>query len=285
MVAVLAAVPGADVTCIEVEAPDVAKRFRAAQYAWINIPAVSTNEFHPFTINVRGDRVVCLCKTMHPIADKKSCGCQRRCVPGGGTTWTERLSALASSAPDDHGLGALGTQIIGPFAGLHDVDFNTSPLVLVAGGIGITPVISVYERALFLGVDDITLVWSIRSTALLELPVVRDILESTALSAGEGTIDVRIHVTRGEVSDPVAERLQELPHITLCKGRPALPEIIAGVVSRAVVSDSAAPLVPGGLPEGMGFGFACGPMPLQTELASLCKKAKFDRVHTETFEF
>ena len=286
------------VTCVEVVAPDVARRFRTAQYAWINIPSVSRHEFHPFTINIKGDnKVVFLCKTMRqrpPTQDRKNGGwVGERCSATSRLTWTEKLAALAGET-SDHNLtqGALfarGTQIIGPFAGVHAADLDCSPVVLFAGGIGITPVISAYESAVLRGADDVTLVWCVRDAVLLDLPVVRDVLKHTA-TASRGVVDVRVHVTRGGL-DAVPPELLELSHVSVVEGRPALGEIVEGVVRRRTRGAEASGDARGDvnaalrLAEGAAFGFACGPARLQTELATLCKRHGFSRIHTETFEF
>ena len=104
--------------------------------------------------------------------------------------------------------------------------------------------------------------------------------------AGPGVVDVRVHVTRGGL-DAVPPELRELSHVSVVAGRPALGEIVQGVVRRRMQGADARGDVNAALrlAEGAGFEFACGPARLQTELATLCKRHGFSRIHTETFEF
>lgn len=96
---------------------------KAGQYCFVNIPAVSTLEWHPFTISsIPGDS-----STTHSI---KSMGAEE---------WTGQLSKLSGSD--------LLVNIDGPYGTSVDCS-RYAHVVLVAGGIGITPLQAVFRDTL-----------------------------------------------------------------------------------------------------------------------------------------
>ena len=75
------------------------------------------------------------------------------------------------------------------------VFFTNAPVVLVAGGIGITPVISVFQAALKANVQDVTLIWVIRNISYRH--GISQLLEDFRARGHSSTVNVIVHVTRG----------------------------------------------------------------------------------------
>jgi len=263
-------VTGADqsnVTVLELYAPHIARAFVPGQYAVINVPDVSRHEWHPFTINVSHeapDQNIVLCI--------KSCG-----------TWTKELHSTAANLRSK--CAALSPVLVGGvYGGLPTMRFSIpAPVVLVAGGIGVTPVVSVFHAALTAfnaGNADqqpssITFVWAIRSLKLLDLPVARALLETAERLHDGDVVEVHIHLTGA--AGAAAEQCGG-------EGDAALP-----VNSGAVRYHCCRPnleKVFSSLPEGEdGFAFACGPTKLQECTVQNALRFGFTDVHTETFEF
>jgi len=234
------AVPGTDVTHVELWAPRVASKFTAGQFALINISNVSRNAWHPFTINVSGDVVTLLCKS------EKG--------------WTNQLRTLA--ALENH--SAPTAQIVGPYGGIDPRDYTQGgPVFLAAGGIGITPVISVFSDALRRAVPNVTLLWCIRSSGYLELPFVKGALAAAAGHSRDVTVIVQFTQAK-QTELPVSPAA----NISYKAGRPDIEALIREAANDAVEH---------------GFAFACGPVPMQDEVLRVSKQLGFGKSHIETF--
>jgi len=104
--------------------------FQSGQFCWINIPEVSLDQWHPFSISSAPIDAV----TTHHIRVIKS---------DSNSEWTSVLESLAESKPANFTLN-----ISGPYG--RSIDLNGySNLLMVSGGIGITPLHS-YLRQLYL---------------------------------------------------------------------------------------------------------------------------------------
>jgi len=104
--------------------------FQSGQFCWINIPEVSLEQWHPFSISSAPIDAV----TTHHIRVIKS---ERN------SEWTSVLESLAESNTSNFTLN-----ISGPYG--RSVDLNGySNLLMISGGIGITPLHS-YLRQLYL---------------------------------------------------------------------------------------------------------------------------------------
>ena len=208
---------------------------------------------------------------------------------------------------------SMGTVLVsGVYGGLERHRFiDSGDVVLVAGGIGVTPVIAVFREALDTryggdrdgdrGDDDntqiITFVWAIRSLELLELPVVRDVLAfAKSLPANDG-VNVHIHLTgpagrrcaaaaeaaaaaedgrggggRGDDDGDGDDELFQLPADEGAVRFHACRPNFEKLFSEMPESDG-------------GFAFACGPTRLQECVTEHATRFGFTDVHTETFEF
>mmetsp|Transcript_54276 Transcript_54276/g.115817 ORF Transcript_54276/g.115817 Transcript_54276/m.115817 type:complete len:821 (+) Transcript_54276:266-2728(+) len=154
------------------------------QFAWINVPAISGLEWHPFSIASapQDKRMRFMIKAM------------------GSGTWTQRLMTLAKERGRDFAI-----QLDGPYGEAPDVRGHQT-LLLLAGGIGITGVLSTFRTVACcvchstkgLGtLKTVSLVWVIRSREMFDLaaPHIVDCLDLVR-EAGPGTeFNVQVFVT------------------------------------------------------------------------------------------
>eukprot|EP00927_Polykrikos_kofoidii_P026938 TRINITY_DN2388_c0_g1_i3.p1 TRINITY_DN2388_c0_g1~~TRINITY_DN2388_c0_g1_i3.p1 ORF type:complete len:931 (-),score=119.16 TRINITY_DN2388_c0_g1_i3:351-3143(-) len=234
---------------LEIRAPHFAKRFRAPNYGFVRVPGVACAGWHPFTVNVVDDRVTFLIKESGP--------------------WTKDLAQLAKKGVD----AAAGATLFGPFGGVSSRFFPAaSPLVLFAGGIGVTPVASVFSEAVFARMlTGVYFIWIVQGVDLLELPYVSDLVER---ARGRNGCQVRLFVTRGKPADVQAWQEKQTPceNVKVTGGRPDMLAIFDEV-------DAA------GRAPGTGAVFACGPDVMQKEAMELGKQRKYEENHVETFLF
>ena len=147
--------------------------YEPGQYFFINIPDISLNEWHPFTATAILDDSIVFC--IKRLKSKKTS--EKR-------TWTQRLAERAQSITtkaDEITSGApvtplpLALRLSGPFG---HTDFTSyERLLLVAGGIGITPMIAIFanlKKRQLLGQEigtlkHVQLVWMSRSVGEFRL--------------------------------------------------------------------------------------------------------------------
>jgi len=236
-------------------------KYRAGQYAFINIPALSALEWHPFTISsAPGENIISFhIKNM------------------GKSSWTSRLSELCKIVD-----GGVGGEIKPPTSSLPVVNidgpygspptFHTSSVVLVGGGIGITPLISLFKDQYFYHqtsklasntVKHITLLWIVRDIATIKIfeNMLLKILTNTTTAQ---TFDVILYTTK--VPDDV-----EGKHVTLTPklGRPMLREELSSIVNKHKKHTSV---------------MVCGPRHLVYETRNVCYTLGVKELHEETFE-
>ena len=137
------------------------QNFEPGSYVFMNVPAVSLNQFHPFSIS------------SHPVASASAAGgdvtkLSFHILHMGHSTFTGRLASHIQSlqSPSD-----LKVKVDGPYGRLKVKLDCYRTIVLVAGGIGITPMLSILdflctmkarEDAQYAGLAHVHLIWSSR---------------------------------------------------------------------------------------------------------------------------
>lgn len=214
---------------------------KPGQFCFINVPEVSTLEWHPFTISSAPEDEA----TTHHIKAM------------GEGTFTAKLHDLAKTISEPL---SLVVNVEGPFGtGVQLAGYEH--VVLVAGGIGVTPCHAVFRHLLLAqrhgtwpaGLQSVELVWVARSTGLLET-----FSDTFVQAQGVSELKMSFFVT-GSTEKPTA-----LPFRT---GRPDIASIIEPVRSA-----------------GMGtLLFHCGPQALADRCKAVAIETSID-FHTETFE-
>lgn len=291
---------------LEIYAPHIAQNFVPGQYALLNLSSVATHEWHPFTINVSA------AAPEHNIVV---------CIKAHGR-WTKTLHNNVKEAQSarraSRTSSVVGSVLVGGIYGGVSPHRFTNPeedVVLVAGGIGVTPVISVFCAALAAQETEedvpsprsrsrgrqeqarrgsLIFVWTLRSLDLLDLPVVSDALRAAKQLSPDSGVSVHIHLTgaAGRAAEAAAvhgtheddafqdeESAQTSPSKTV-----RLPPD-EGVVRYHTCRPNFEELF-SSMPEAEGgFAFACGPTALQEAVTEQASRFGFQDVHTETFEF
>ncbi|BCS98906.1 oxidoreductase [Desulfoluna limicola] len=195
------------------------------QFAFLSFPSsVVSSEAHPFT-----------------IASSPATPTALEFIIGKGGDWTRYMDRIQQGAP---------AVLDGPYGSFsHLMLDDDAPLVLIAGGVGITPMLSMMRH--MDATDDgrkVILVWSNRShEALFSAD------ELIRMKMNHPSLSVHLHFT----DEPGAEQLttQQLHHF---------------------IEDLTSPQV-----------FLCGPPPMMTAVKGMLREIGIHRhrVHTETFGF
>jgi len=164
--------------------------FQCGQFCWINIPEVSIDQWHPFTISAAPVDTI----TTHHIKVLNN---------QSNSEWTNKLEALSSTSPNHFTLN-----ISGPFG--HSVDLNNcSNLLLVGAGIGITPLHS-YLRQLYIvnknmkegspysHIKRVRFIWTVRT--LSEFEMFEDIFRLISNDNINDTFSTQVYITDKRIS-------------------------------------------------------------------------------------
>jgi ferredoxin-NADP reductase len=184
-------------TMLRLPRPEV---YEPGQYFFINIPAISLNEWHPFTASaVLDDSLIFYIKAMprrgallRPTNDDAhKAALKNENSPPDVTSaavrqlpWTERVAMLAR-----HPTVLPRVRLFGPFGHFEYTSYES--LLLFAGGIGITPMIAIFThlRARAEAGEDVgrlknvVLVWMSRSVA--EFQMFQSIFDTIAAAEKE----------------------------------------------------------------------------------------------------
>jgi predicted ferric reductase len=267
--------------------------YEAGQYVWLALPGLPCSEmlpslsFHPYSISsayAPGDKTY----TLHI----KNMG------PG---TWSEAVELAAAASGVDAFKG--GCRIGGPAGRFSIHPGHFARIVLVAGGIGATPLMSLLSEIVREGtakeeggadgkkggaparhyatVTHVTLLWAVQSAPCLSW--FTDALDAARAATGV-TVDLQLFVTRAAKKDDASDVDAE-------GGAPALPAFKAGRpdVSASLAAVAAAAAAGSG-PTGV---FACGPDAMLEDTkravaeanASAASADKRFLLHTEVFLF
>ena len=107
--------------------------YKPGQYFFVNIPAISLNEWHPFTASaILKDGIVLYIKRMPKSAIRNR------------ITWSERLGELVDDVVSTKSGLYPTIRLHGPFGHTDFTEYES--LLLFAGGIGITPMIGIFTH-------------------------------------------------------------------------------------------------------------------------------------------
>ncbi len=186
------------------------------QYFFVNIPHISLSEWHPFTVSasLKGDIVF-------NIKDQSTAG--------NTGSWTHALRQLAREVQLQQSPMPC-VRLDGPFGYAPFMEYEN--LVLIAGGIGITPFVNVVahvHRAISCGASvrprNIQLVWVVQSSTMpalySDLFAAINALQEAQFPRG-GVFDIEIYVTRGDIGS-------DIPGIKTVKGRCNLDNVITTI--------------------------------------------------------
>lgn len=236
--------------------PSSSFSFRAGQYAFINIPTLTPLEWHPFSISSapEGSTLTFHIKNM------------------GKDTWTSRLSRIYCSP--DYQVDPLPiVNVDGPYGRPPSFeDYET--VILVAGGIGVTPLISIFKDQYQLHkeghpgsqhIKNIYLIWVVRDISYLEM--FRYVFDDIAHDHNsQDKFHIKFCVTRRSFSKSLVEHSPLEPQPTM--GRPNIHQEFADIAKSG--NKNVMTLV-------------CGPQLMINEVQNAAFFFKFD-LHTETFE-
>jgi len=234
--------------------------FRAGQYAFINIPSITPLEWHPFTISSAPDETTL---TFHV----KNMG---------KTTWTARLARMyGGDGLSFNRMASLPViNIDGPYGNPPDYTSQEN-IYLVAGGIGITPMISILKDLYQLHkqndpkvryIKNIYLLWVVR-----ELPVLNMFREIFDEICNDSTCRDKFHIMLRVTQRSFSTKIvNEGPPINPppVMGRPNIHQEFSDVEAKCGKHVLA---------------MVCGPTPMIREVEAASYHYHFE-FHMETFE-
>lgn len=255
--------------------------FSAGQFAWINIPSIDPYEWHPFSLVSHPDGYVqfVIKAISYPIP-----------------TWTSKLLSFAAtprqmtqvnSASDlqqqhHHSGGsesylpllhsadpALEVYVDGPYGQLQRDPAEYEVVLLVAGGIGVTPVFSLFvdlARNTPAKLETCILYWTAQSSSLFD--IFASELESVIFN--RTNFQIVLSATRENTENIVSEDAIATGRvISKSKGRIDFESEFRRLNKPH---------------KGRVLVIACGPQALLSSCQDLCAQLDFD-IHTETFAF
>jgi len=224
---------------------------RVGQYVFVNVPSISLHEWHPFSVS--------------SAPFEKEIEIHVR--PAGD--WTSRLKTLVESNKQ------IWVRVDGPYGHLNLNYRRYEHILLVAGGVGITPVIGFLKTIYFnpklvqSRIRNVTTIWAIRAEA--EASLFSEEFESmhriAKINGEMPLLDLRIHLTTATEEQPVP--------LGIYPGRPDMTTVFDDMADE--------------MQENACFVFVCGPKPLVNSCWDISRrhalKGKAFHFHHETFLF
>jgi predicted ferric reductase len=321
------------ITVLEIEARALAKGYYAGQYVWLNIPAVAASEFHPFTLSSRpmaGPSDLAQAQATggasSPLGTGQTATLHIRDLGHG--TWTHGLALLAKSLSSGAGTidmsggdfeaseaaggvkassksrrfsvapphpSQVSLSLDGPY-GRPGGYYTRDTVILVAGGIGVTPMHSILTdlaaRSLP-AVRKIHFIWVIREASIAAVfsNTLAELVKQNA--ARDSLIQFHIYCTgnvngvkayakepfEAGIVDDLADA--ELLLSIVRPGRPDLRAIFADVATD--VAETFANEKDLHMPEKVAV-LSCGPSSLINAVSTLSFTHDFD-FHSEVFHY
>ena len=246
------------------------KTHRPGEYYYLNVRSLSKFEWHPFSVSAVEDDML----TFHIKANRIG-------------SWTHNLLLLASSETKSNP-SSVHVSLDGPYGCMSINPSSYSRLILVAGGIGITPFLPIIKSQLQLPDKEIHLIWSLRQKKLLSL-LSKDIFQQMNSNVNFN-VKVCLTTTKGS-QDNTGRRSSVNPdnitgsndggsldflypfsadYVTMLSGRPNLNATIGDIMASTSTS----------LTTGI---FVCGPNSMSNEVVQCAVHYGVD-YHREIFE-
>jgi len=187
------------------------------QYCFVNVPEISISEWHPFS----------LCSS--PL-DGSAQMCIKNMGPG---TFTGKLHGLVKQCYDRGFPFALNVD--GPY-GPHLDPRNYAAMLLLAGGIGITPMHSTFRMLSQLASQGelpetlkcVRLVWVARSVDLFSI-----LMDSLKECVQPGRIEAELYVDNPAQDQVPAIAMPDVPGLRVTSGRPSFGDLYDKISSDA----------------------------------------------------
>jgi len=163
------------------------------QYYWINVPAVSVVEWHPFSVSE-----IKLGKPGNSTDGVLSF--HVKAMPG--ESWTAKLARLVSTGRAHEATGQVDVEVKlrGPYGSLSVNLADYSHIFLIAGGIGITPMLPILDRVRYWCTNDkarkfpslnrVTVVWVARKENLSIFEEFADRIQLKPRSSSKGEVEL-----------------------------------------------------------------------------------------------
>lgn len=238
--------------------------YKVGQYIFINIPTINFHEWHPFSIS------------SHPNSEEieifvKALG-----------NWTKRLYNIAQKE------AYVTVRLDGPYGNLNLNYQRYAKIMLVSGGIGITPVLSILQ-AIYLSERRTPMKYVLALITLrnlTELNWFADILQEVKTRANSNSrapyLDLQIHVTR-----PTAEEENMPVLVGTSFQRPNMIQVFEKIAKHQI--RGTAPNLAREVENPPTFVFVCGPRNIVNICWDMSRKqsaqGKIFHFHHETFEF
>jgi NAD(P)H-flavin reductase len=200
----------AGISRVVVRASVFKRGYAAGQFAYVHTSALGPLQWHPFTIS-----------SSPPSAAADGVATFHIRAMGRGT-WTSRLAdlALALGSSKELTLADVPLSIDGPY-GRAGHYYERDTVVLVAGGIGVTPIASIlgdlYARATQPdvygppgNVRRVHLIWTVRDPNLLT--VFADLLADIVRNNANGMFQLHLHCTEAGQAGRFSESAPETPY-------------------------------------------------------------------------